>query len=93
METFTEDAEPCRYVLECGTCGVIYRSRQHWYGNPGPEGIVMEEVRHIWPEVHLTVLSIKTLGFGGVVGRGSFFLSVFPFIYFLFFTFFKLFFA
>ena len=76
METFTEDAEPCRYVLECGTCGVIYRSRQHWYGNPGPEGIVMEEVRHIWPEVHLPVLSIQILGFGGwLVVDFSFFLS------------------
>ena len=46
-------------MLECGTCGVIYRSRQHWYGNPGPESIVMEEVRHIWPEVCLPATSIQ----------------------------------
>ena len=24
------------YVLECRDCGVIYRSRQHWYGNADP---------------------------------------------------------
>lgn len=91
METFTEDAEPYRYVLECGTCGVIYRSRQHWYGNPGPEGIVMEEVRHIWPEVRLPALSIQILGSGGwLVVDFSFFLSSF-FLFFSFFTFLKLF--
>ncbi|KAL8583835.1 hypothetical protein ACOMHN_040304 [Nucella lapillus] len=38
------------YVLECSTCGVIYRSRQHWYGNPEPESVVLVEVRHIWPQ-------------------------------------------
>ena len=24
------------YVLECRDCGVIYKSRQHWYGNRDP---------------------------------------------------------
>ena len=41
------------YVLECRICGVIYRSRQHWYGNTTPEseGIVQTEICHIWPGV------------------------------------------
>lgn len=38
------------YVMECPTCGVIYRSREHWYGNPDPESCVHIEVRHMWPE-------------------------------------------
>ncbi|XP_069064189.1 zinc finger FYVE domain-containing protein 1-like isoform X1 [Pleurodeles waltl] len=38
------------YVLECFVCGIIYRSRQYWYGNQDPEGmIVRQEVRHVWP--------------------------------------------
>ncbi|XP_076442869.1 zinc finger FYVE domain-containing protein 1-like isoform X2 [Babylonia areolata] len=40
------------YVMECNTCGVIYRSRKHWYGNPDPESVVIVEVQHIWPEGH-----------------------------------------
>lgn len=24
------------YVLECRDCGIIYKSRQHWYGNRDP---------------------------------------------------------
>ncbi|XP_075043190.1 zinc finger FYVE domain-containing protein 1-like [Mixophyes fleayi] len=39
------------YVLECRVCGIIYRSRQYWYGNRGPDGsIVRQEVRHVWSE-------------------------------------------
>jgi len=40
-------------VLECKICGVIYRSRQHWYGNPSPEAmtVVQTEISHIWPGV------------------------------------------
>lgn len=38
------------YVLECPTCGVIYRSRERWFGNLDPESQVLVEVRHIWPE-------------------------------------------
>ena len=41
------------YVLECRICGVIYRSRQHWYGNTTPESeaVVQTEICHIWPGV------------------------------------------
>ncbi|KAM4608071.1 zinc finger FYVE domain-containing protein 1-like [Discoglossus pictus] len=40
------------YVLECRVCGIIYRSRQYWYGNRDPDGsIVRQEVRHVWSEV------------------------------------------
>jgi len=41
------------YVLECQKCGVIYRSRQQWYGNTDPEyqGVVHTEVAHVWPGV------------------------------------------
>ncbi|KAG8229367.1 hypothetical protein J437_LFUL009682 [Ladona fulva] len=38
------------YVLECSHCGVIYRSRQYWYGNKDPEdAAVRTEIRHVWP--------------------------------------------
>lgn len=38
------------YVLECSNCGVIYRSRQFWYGNKDPwETVVRTEIHHIWP--------------------------------------------
>lgn len=38
------------YIIECPTCGEIYRSRQHWYGNKSPEeGAVAVEIVHIWP--------------------------------------------
>ncbi|KAK6296885.1 hypothetical protein J4Q44_G00330270 [Coregonus suidteri] len=37
------------YVLECGSCGIIYRSRQYWLGNQNPEcGVVRPEVKHVW---------------------------------------------
>ncbi|XP_061137430.1 zinc finger FYVE domain-containing protein 1 isoform X1 [Syngnathus typhle] len=37
------------YVLECASCGVIYRSRQYWVGNQDPESsIVRSEVKHVW---------------------------------------------
>ncbi|CAH0560662.1 unnamed protein product [Brassicogethes aeneus] len=38
------------YIMECPTCGEIYRSRQHWYGNKNPEdiGVVVQENVHIW---------------------------------------------
>ncbi|KAM9326377.1 zinc finger FYVE domain-containing protein 1-like [Gastrophryne carolinensis] len=39
------------YVLECRVCGIIYRSRQYWYGNRDPDGsTVRQEVRHVWSE-------------------------------------------
>ncbi|XP_071478503.1 zinc finger FYVE domain-containing protein 1-like [Diadema antillarum] len=38
------------FVLECPHCGVIYRSRQYWYGNQEPEmEAVRTEIRHVWP--------------------------------------------
>lgn len=38
------------YVLECPHCGIIYRSRQYWYGNRDPvETVVRTEIRHVWP--------------------------------------------
>lgn len=37
------------YVLECPRCGVIYRSRQYWYGNKDPEQtVVRAEICHVW---------------------------------------------
>lgn len=37
------------YVLECASCGVIYRSRQYWMGNQDPESsVVRSEVKHVW---------------------------------------------
>lgn len=39
-----------RYVLECEKCGIIYRSRQYWYGNESPAGsVVREQYQHVWP--------------------------------------------
>lgn len=38
------------YVIECDKCGVIYRSRQYWYGNKPPElESVRTEIVHVWP--------------------------------------------
>ena len=40
------------YVLECAQCGIIYRSRQYWYGNEDPvDTVVRTEIRHVWPGV------------------------------------------
>ena len=52
----------CRYVIDCDSCGVIYRSRQHWYGNPPPEqGAVRSENRHVWPQVCVFVHCVEVL--------------------------------
>lgn len=38
------------YVIECPNCGVIYRSRQYWYGNQDPvDTVVRTEIEHVWP--------------------------------------------
>uniref|UniRef100_W5NB36 Si:ch211-11n16.2 n=1 Tax=Lepisosteus oculatus TaxID=7918 RepID=W5NB36_LEPOC len=38
------------YVLECASCGIIYRSRQYWMGNQDPESsVVRPEIKHVWP--------------------------------------------
>ncbi|KAL0969148.1 hypothetical protein UPYG_G00223150 [Umbra pygmaea] len=40
------------YVIECPHCGVIYRSRQYWFGNQDPvDTVVRTEIQHIWPGV------------------------------------------
>ena len=45
-----------RYVLECAECGVIYRSRQYWFGNEDPvRTVVRTELRHAWPGVSFLV--------------------------------------
>jgi len=42
------------YVLECPKCGVIYRSREFWYGNRDPvENSVRVEIKHVWPGTRL----------------------------------------
>ncbi|XP_063295846.1 zinc finger FYVE domain-containing protein 1 [Pelobates fuscus] len=38
------------YVIECPTCGVVYRSRQYWFGNQDPvDTVVRTEIQHVWP--------------------------------------------
>jgi zinc finger FYVE domain-containing protein 1 len=43
------------FVLECKSCGIIYRSRQYWYGNKDPteQTVVRTEIQHIWEGVSL----------------------------------------
>lgn len=38
------------FVLECRLCGIIYRSRQYWYGNkdPAEQAVVRTEILHVW---------------------------------------------
>lgn len=44
----------CRYVIECPNCGVVYRSRQYWFGNQDPvDTVVRTEIVHVWPGVSL----------------------------------------
>ena len=46
----------CRYSLHCSECGVIYKSRQLWWGNipPEKEAVTMMN-KHVWPGVSLCV--------------------------------------
>uniref|UniRef100_A0A8C5KCL1 FYVE-type domain-containing protein n=1 Tax=Jaculus jaculus TaxID=51337 RepID=A0A8C5KCL1_JACJA len=38
------------YVIECPNCGVVYRSRQYWFGNQDPvDMVVRTEIVHVWP--------------------------------------------
>ncbi|XP_050408229.2 zinc finger FYVE domain-containing protein 1 [Patella vulgata] len=37
------------FVLECPKCGIIYRSRQHWYGNKEVDEVADTDIRHMWP--------------------------------------------
>ena len=39
-----------RYVFECPTCGVIFKSREYWLFNPDPTEVRTETV-HVWPLV------------------------------------------
>jgi hypothetical protein len=51
-----------RYVLECEECGVIYRSRQYWYGNTDPEKtIVRTQLKHIWQGVSQQEIAFDSL--------------------------------
>ncbi|XP_062895121.1 zinc finger FYVE domain-containing protein 1 [Mobula hypostoma] len=37
------------YVIECSNCGIIYRSRQYWFGNQDPvDTVVRTEIEHVW---------------------------------------------
>lgn len=42
-------------ILECRLCGIIYRSRQYWYGNKEPteQSVVRTEILHVWDDVSL----------------------------------------
>lgn len=49
-----------RYVIECPNCGVVYRSRQYWFGNQDPvDTVVRTEIVHVWPGVR-SVLQLFT---------------------------------
>ena len=38
------------YILECKQCGIIYRSRQYWFGNKDPtETCIRTQIHHVWP--------------------------------------------
>lgn len=43
------------FVLECRLCGIIYRSRQYWYGNKEPteQSVVHKEILHVWEDVNI----------------------------------------
>jgi len=42
--------------MDCPVCGVIYRSKQYWYGNNDPEKtVVYTETKHIWPGVSVNI--------------------------------------
>lgn len=53
-----------RYTIDCPKCGVIYRSKQYWYGNNDPEKTaVYIETKHIWPGVSLNIYSLLLITF------------------------------
>ena len=41
------------FILECRLCGIIYRSRQYWYGNKDPteQSVARTEILHVWDGV------------------------------------------
>lgn len=55
---------PCRYVIECPNCGVVYRSRQYWFGNQDPvDTVVRTEIVHVWPGVRAVVFIFLFVSF------------------------------
>lgn len=54
------------YVLECKFCGIIYRSRQYWYGNKDPteQSVVRTEILHVFEGVlKIVVVELNKLIF------------------------------
>nr|XP_035116829.1 zinc finger FYVE domain-containing protein 1 isoform X5 [Callithrix jacchus] len=48
--SMTTESVLARYVIECPNCGVVYRSRQYWFGNQDPvDTVVRTEIVHVWP--------------------------------------------
>lgn len=49
------------YVLECKFCGIIYRSRQYWYGNKDPteQSVVRTEILHVFEGVLLKIIVVE----------------------------------
>lgn len=39
------------YVIDCSHCGVIYKSREFWYGNNTEDIAIRKEITHLWNEV------------------------------------------
>lgn len=64
---------PRRYVIECPNCGVVYRSRQYWFGNQDPvDTVVRTEIVHVWPGVRAALfilLSPASFGYSCVWER------------------------
>jgi zinc finger FYVE domain-containing protein 1 len=38
------------YLLECPHHGILYKSREYWYGNEEPEKVVRTEIKHVWKD-------------------------------------------
>jgi len=36
------------YVIDCSRCGVIYKSRQYWYGNNSEDIVIRKKITHVW---------------------------------------------
>lgn len=46
------------YKIECEICGIIYQSREYWYGNKDPKSDAVEiSSVHVWSEVSIILLS------------------------------------
>lgn len=61
---------PCRYVIECPNCGVVYRSRQYWFGNQDPvDTVVRTEIVHVWPGVRAVLFFLLCRSLIHVCGK------------------------